>query len=204
MTEYPLSTQFELPEIAPRIEAVQQELSVRAAQDANRCFGYFPSMKNARGIESNLPHSEKLAAIFPEIQLEGKTLAFNFLRLSLIQQTGDSPFHLDSDAATALTGDPTTAHQRRVWRLLLNLHETEPRRFSYLNAAPTSLPLAIEGGYVHCDNQHILPEMIETIAVPPREGNRVHGLLFCASQLLHTGQDDEAGHFVASYGCEEI
>ncbi len=41
----------------------------------------------------------------PTISHAGMTYRFNFLRLSLVCQSADPAFHLDSDAATALTGD---------------------------------------------------------------------------------------------------
>jgi hypothetical protein len=184
------------------IERVHQELRQRAAADANACFGYFPALTGTAGIDSRLPACRALSRVMPKLDVGGLTYVFNFVRLSLVRQAAQSPFHLDSDAATALTGDTTRLHERRVIRLLLNLSATQARRLRYLDVAPASLSLAVRDGYLHCA-EHFPGEWIETAIMAPRKGRRLHGLLFCANQVLHSGRDDAHGHFVAGFGRDE-
>ena len=40
------------------------------------------------------------------------------------------------------------------------------------------------------------------MAFPPRHGASVHGLAFVSNRVLHSGVDDESGHFIAAYGME--
>lgn len=79
------------------------------------------------GIHAELPACRALAEALPAISPAGLTYGFNFLRLSLVCQSADPAFHLDSDAATALPGDAGTLNEREVLRLLLNLSSQEER-----------------------------------------------------------------------------
>lgn len=81
------------------------ELARRATGEADRCCGYVPMVTGADGIGRALPASNRLAAEMPEITVEGITLAFNFLRLSLQPQRLRLPFHLETDTATALANN---------------------------------------------------------------------------------------------------
>jgi hypothetical protein len=192
-----------LPSTNQDITAVQAELTAKAKEDANKCWGYFPAMKGKSSIDTDLPISAGFADGIPQLEVDGKSLRFNFVRLSLIQQTGTSPFHLDTDAATALTGDTSTLSKRLVWRLLLNLNDKHTRTLSYLDLDSTKIPLLDDGGYLHCDASLVHEGIIRRIVIPPRKGSKASGVLFCASRVLHTGQDDQFGHFVTGFGCEE-
>lgn len=118
------------------IDEVYAELTMKAEGDNNSCFGYFPSLINADGIVTDLPSSRLLASTLPNLEVKGLLLYFNFIRRSLVRQNGDSPFHLDTDADTALTGDIHTLQNRLVWRLLINLSAQHSRRLSYLDEDP--------------------------------------------------------------------
>ncbi len=192
----------ELPDAA-LIEAVGTELTDRAKGDQDSCFGYFPSLASMADIESDLPMSKRMRTTLPSIEVAGLRLDFNFVRRSLIRQSGDSPFHLDTDANTALTGDVDTLQERLVWRLLLNLSDQHTRRLSYLDKDPLELPLQTKGGYLHCPADAVDPGTIRHIDLKPRDGKLAQAVLFCSSRVLHTGTDSEAGHFVAGYGAEE-
>jgi hypothetical protein len=41
-----------------------------------------------------------------------------------------------------------------------------------------------------------------TAVIPPRYGASVNGLVFVSNRVLHSGVDDERGHFIAAYGRE--
>lgn len=127
---------------------------------------------------------------------------FNFIRLSLTQQSVDPSFHLDSDAATALTGDVTTLRQRRVARLLLNL-SSQGGPLHFLDVDPDCVDLVSEGSYVRATDPCRFTGRSLTVVIPARNGSRVSGLLFAANLVLHSGVDDAGGHFVAAYGNDE-
>ncbi len=181
------------------LESVRGELAARALADDNRCFGYFPGLIARREIDSNLPRCQQFSQVAPRSIVARRRLGFNFVRLSLVKQVGDSPFHLDSDSATALTGTTTSLAGREVWRFVANLSEKDVRRLSYLDVDPDTLRLSRHGGYIHYRGS-IPRGSGRTLDIPPRKGTLVYGALFCSSKVLHTGRDGAKGHFVAAYG----
>lgn len=132
----------------------------------------------------------------------GMTYRFNFLRLSLVRQSADPAFHLDSDAATALTGDVSSLSQREVLRLLLNLSSHEERALHYLDVDPRTTKLVMKGSYVSAKDPDRPQTRARVAVIPPRVGTTVHGLAFASNQVLHSGLDSEHGHFIAVYGIE--
>src|SRR5262245_18042649 len=137
------------PVAARLIDAAHRELRQRASTDANACFGYFPALAGARGIDCALPACRHLSRAMPAIELEQAIYAFNFVRLSLIRQRCLAPFRFDSDAATAISGNIGSMHERPVFRLLLKLSPTHARRLLYLDPNCDRGPLARHGGYLH-------------------------------------------------------
>lgn len=215
-SKIPLSTQSQLPELPvifqPNIVSisvdanfdalitdVETELKKFAQKDINHCWGYFPALteKNNGLRAAAALHTEQ-----PTIILNDKELELNFIRLSLVQQKGASPYHMDSDSKTALTGDVDTINSRLVWRLLLNFSLEHSRTLGYLNLDTSKIELTTEGGYIHYTGDTSLYEKASVLK--PRTQTKIHGVLFCASRVLHTGKDDKNGHFVAGYGCEEL
>lgn len=195
--------EFELDSLAvDLLEFVEAELQVRASRDPDKCFGYFPGLARVDGIDSDLPHSEAFAQAYPTLWREAH-LSFNFLRLSLVGQPSLSPFHLDSDASTALTGETEDLEQRFVWRALINLSTQHVKRLTYLKQFPFDLPLTPHHGYVQCAPEHVDPRNKRTLVVPEREKAVVRGVILCVSQVLHSGNDEDEGHFIASYGHEQ-
>lgn len=189
----PASRAFELA-----IEGVQDELTTHALADADACMGFFPALEGRAGILSALPKSRALARRFPVLRAQGQSFEFNFVRLSLKRQFGEGSFHLDTDAATALTGDLATLGDRLVWRLLLNLDCRVPRRLRFLDVNSAAVPLVGEGGYVSCPDPEA--QRIRELVISARGVGRVYGLVLCASRVLHSGRDEDDGHFVAGYG----
>ena len=205
------------PELQPRLITVQldgpltdaatAELAERAAADTNGCYGYFPAMQRP-GIDQNLPACQALAEVHPALEVDELSLAFNFCRYSNRRQAtlvpgSEGVFHLDSDAATALTGDLDTlgtSNARSVWRLLLNLSPEHARTLAYADVDPTSVPVVRQENYAYCLPESIPPEAARTFEIPRRVGGTTLGVLFRSSQVLHSGKDDEHGHFVAGYG----
>jgi hypothetical protein len=184
------------------IEGVFFELEQRAAQDRDGCFGYFPAMRGVPGIDHDLPASQKMSEALPIVEIDGRPLHFNFVRLSLVRQHGPPSFHLDTDASTALTGSTTMMRSRLVTRLLLNLSSAYPRSLSFLNVDPEEVPLSVDGGYLY-SKEEFSDDSVETIVIPPREQSALRGILFASNRVLHSGRDDERGHFVMAFGRED-
>jgi hypothetical protein len=202
MTDHPVAVELELPGLIEDIAEVESELGARAALDQNRCHGYFPALRGVRGIDSELPACRAFGTRLPSIRHCGVEYRFNFLRLSLTQQSVDPAFHLDSDAATALSGDVSTLRQRRVERLLLNLSSQSERVLHYVDVDPQCVDLLSDGSYVRAADPHGLTERALTMTIPVRSGSWVAGLLFAANLVMHSGVDDASGHFVAAYGID--
>ncbi len=190
--------------LAEGIPKAERELRDRASQDRDRCCGYFPALKGIKGIDSNLPACRAFATNHPVIRHGGTEYRHNFLRLSLKRQSVDPAYHLDSDAATALSGDVTTFRRRRVERLLLNLSASSERTLHYLDVDSACVDLVADGPYVRAADPMGLADYALTATIPPRRGSHVAGVLFAANLVLHSGVDDANGHFVAAYGLDEL
>jgi hypothetical protein len=190
------------PAALEALERAGRELRKRAAADAHGCFGYFPALRHADGIHSDLPACRAFAATLPEMTLGGMSFSFNFIRASLVQQSSDPAYHLDSDAATAVTGDLSTLDDRLVRRALLNLSPDHPRTLHYLDVDSSSVELVTEGSYVRVARPEELGDFAVRAVIPPRRDTVLHGIDFYSNKVFHSGTDDEWGHFVAGYGYE--
>ncbi len=198
----PRPVELDLEPIREVITAAEDELRLGAMVDRDRCCGYFPALAGVRGIRTELPACRAFAEALPAILQAGITYRFNFLRLSLVCQSADPAFHLDSDAATAVTGDVGSLNERQVLRVLLNLSSREERALHYLDVDPRTTNLVAEGSYVRAKNPEKLQKRARVTVIPPRMGTTIHGLAFASNRLLHSGLDGEHGHFIAAYGME--
>jgi hypothetical protein len=181
---------------------VEDELRTFARMDPDRCCGYFPALAGRDGIISDLPACQAFASRIPEIRLAGRRFQFNFLRLSLVQQSTQASFHLDSDAATALTGEVAEIGRRVILRLLLNLSADRDRSLHYMDVNPGSVELAVDGSYARAADLSGLGAYARIARIPRRRESTVLGVVFASNRVLHSGVDDERGHFVAGYGIE--
>jgi hypothetical protein len=200
----PVAVEIYLPRLAERTAGAGLELGARAALDPDGCCGYFPALEGVHGIDCDLPACRAFARSLPVIDYGGTEYRFNFLRLSLKQQSVDPAYHLDSDAATALSGDVTTLRQRRVERLLLNLSARRGRTLHYLDVDSSCVDLVADGSYIRAADPRGLSDQALTATIPPRSGSYAAGLLFASNLVLHSGVDDASGHFVAAYGIDAI
>jgi hypothetical protein len=200
---HPVAVEIHLPGLAESAVGAEFELVARAALDRDSCCGYFPALEGVLGIDCDLPACRAFAFSLPVINYGGAEFRFNFLRLSLKQQSVDPAYHLDSDAATALSGDLTTIGQRRVERLLLNLSSRNERTLHYLDVDARCVDLVADGSYVRVADPRRFADHALTATIPPRHGSHVAGLLFAANVVLHSGVDDTSGHFVGAYGIDE-
>lgn len=201
---HPVAVEIHLSGLAERAAEAELELCARAALDRDSCCGYFPALEGVHGVYCDLPACRAFATSLSVIDYSGREFRFNFLRLSLKQQSVEPAYHLDSDAATALSGDVRTIRRRRVERLLLNLSSHSERTLHYLDVDSGYVDLVADGSYVRAADPCGLANHSLTANIPPRRGSHVAGLLFAANLVLHSGVDDVSGHFVAAYGSEEI
>jgi hypothetical protein len=199
---HPAPITLHVPYFARGAPAAEKELRSQALYDVDKCCGYFPALAGADGIVSDLPDCRIFAAELPRITHGGSVYHFNFLRLSLVQQSAGPEYHLDSDASTALTGDVATLRQRHVLRMVLNLSAVGQRAVHYLDIDSQSIELIAREGYVRIARTESLEDKALTAVIPPRRGATVHGLVFVSNRVLHSGVDDESGHFIAAYGTE--
>jgi hypothetical protein len=202
VAHHPTPIALHVPYFDHGARAAEKELRSRARYDVDKCCGYFPALQGTDGIVSDLPVCQMFAAELPRITHNELVYDFNFLRVSLVQQSSKPEFHLDSDATTALTGDAATLRGRHVLRMVLNLSAVSRRRLHYLDIDPWSIELEARGGYVRAARMEWLDDDVVTAVIPPRRGGSVHGLVFVSNRVLHSGVDDESGHFIAAYGME--
>jgi hypothetical protein len=195
----PVPVTVELPAVN-HIDKAERELVRHAQADDQRCWGYFPSLAGHPGIHTDLPACRDFATALPEITTAGACYQFNFIRLSLSGQSQPPAYHLDTDAATALTGDPATLNQRQVGRILLNLSTADERSLYYLDLDVSSTALTHEGAYVRAADQALAARHTVRAAIPPRSGTITHGISFVSSHVLHSGVNGAHGHFVTAYG----
>jgi hypothetical protein len=199
---HPVGFVMAIPRLAEMAGAAERELRMYARVDRDRCCGYFPALAGFDGIVSELPACIAFARWFPRVNYAGAAYRFSFVRLSLVQQSVDPAFHLDSDADTALTGDVADLAERQVLRLLMNLSTRSDRTLHYLDVDPRSVSLEVEGSYVRAANPARLLRYARIATIPRRCGSTVHGVAFTSNLVLHSGVDDARGHFVAAYGTQ--
>lgn len=196
--------EFELPVIdADVIDSAEAELRKGALADPEGCRGYFPALGGRPGIDTDLPANQLLAERWQHVDIRDRRLSFNFTRLAIrrLPDSTDFRFHLDSNAATALDGRAKELPPKLVWRLLVNLSTTTPRTLEYADVNPNDVPLKRWGNYLHT---HVdLSHQTQRLEIPPRNKRVAHAVLFCSSRVFHSGRDDDRGHFIGAFGCEE-
>ena len=201
-SHHPTPIVLGIPAAAEVALAAESELRTRALVDRDRCCGYFPTFAERPGIVSDLPACRQFAARLPQITCAGAAYRFSFLRLSLVQQSADPAYHLDSDAGSGISGEVATLSQRRIVRLLLNLSARVDRNLHYLDVDPSSVELAADGSYIYAAQPAAMLSYARVITIPARRGATVHGVTFASNLVLHSGVDDRSGHFVAAYGID--
>src|SRR5690606_31119097 len=106
------------------LDALEAELDTHAQLDDDGCYGYFPGF----AADTHLSESVRFSRLVPAITVDELALGFNFLRYSLGPQPALHGLHLDTDAATAVTGPGMSQQQdREVWRLFLNMDRQRTR-----------------------------------------------------------------------------
>jgi hypothetical protein len=189
----------------PAVDAInraERELRCRAATDEHRCAGFFPSLCGVPDIDCDFPVCRELMSLVPELEHGGKAYQFNFIRLSLVCQASEAAWHIDSDAATALSGGDVDPASRLIHRLLLNLSEARERVLDYLDVDVLTVDLVHDGGYIRPAKTESPLGEARRISVPARDGPVVHGISFVSNRILRSGQDEGGGHFVAAFGFE--
>jgi hypothetical protein len=72
-----------------------------------------------------------------------------------------------------------------------------PKRFPHRDCV--HIRLAVRDGSLRCA-QPVDVDWIARLSLPPRRGRLEHGVLFYANRVLHAGEDDKHGYFVAGFG----
>jgi hypothetical protein len=136
-----------------------------------------------------------------------RDLQLAFIRLCLRDFRGKEHggFHVDIDTGSAFVGDARNDGTRNIAKLLLNLHPTEPRELRYLGKNLSELAamgvVYRRDSYRGIPADQLPPEAdIRSVNIPPLQGAVLHGLVFFADLVAHTGIDREKGHFLAGYG----
>lgn len=206
------SVRFDVARCDDCIDEAYNELMAAMQGHQDPLWGYFPQHPD-QGFVNHipLPHCQALDALLLEKVLQANNvfadLELAFIRLCLrdIRGKEHGGFHVDIDSGSAFVGDAQNDGTRNICKLLLNLHPSEPRELQYL--ANSLDELAAMGVTYRRDSylgvpKHQLPEgvLIRSFSVPPREQGVLHGLVFWADLVPHTGVDHEHGHFLAGYG----
>lgn len=197
LTSIPISPALEIG-----IDAVEAELALRAGNDPDNCFGYFPGFREEA---QTLVASNRLADDIPTVEAGNMLFTHNFFRLSTVPQPSIYPYHIDSDAETAISGSFDALEGSIVWRALFNLSGDKDRDVAYLDISVADAirqgMLRVEAGYMAYTgvvNQHE-----KVLTIPRRQPGLMHGAIFAANRVFHGGRDGIDGHFVAGYGSVE-
>jgi hypothetical protein len=134
------------------------------------------------GIDHDLPACRALAEGYPLQRVGELAVRFNFMRMSLRRQAllvqhEDTIFHLDSVAATALTGNLDTITNRQLWRLHVNLHPVHTRTLAYVDIHPAFIAGSIvqHENYAYCPPEAISKKALTTTDIPRRIGGTTMG-----------------------------
>lgn len=178
------------------IVSAENELAKMAARQAQGSWGYFPhDIPDVHGLTASVAFVNANS----HLTIADRNLPFSWLRVAVQKQTALQPLHLDGDPGAGFTR--TIDPSRRIWRAVMNLSTQHERVFGFSLTDPWSRSMKLDHGYFYLEDED--PEMVQKVVIPPREGRLAHGLLVCVSQLLHTGIDDEHGHFLVSYAADE-
>ena len=182
------------------IDGALAELTQAAQNDPNGCWGDFA------GFESRdlpLPRTRKFAESVDAAAITpvDRPLPYCFTRVSIWRQpTIDrAQFHLDTDALTAVGGDPTEAG-KIVVRALFNIGQY-PRSLEYLDIDPRFVLLQARGSTVRYLGR--TAGRVRKIDIAARVPGLVSGVLFYSNRVLHSGRDDKRGHAVLALGHEQ-
>lgn len=209
----PIAFEVVLPAgVVRTLDAAETELVLGAEEDENQCLGHFPGLEvevaddevpegmERTEIRHDLLACQELRDVWPAVEADGRELAYNFVRLSLIDQHGsEGIFHLDRGAASAVTGNPDMT-QQLVWRGLGNLHHSQVRTLEYLDMEPNVEDLQ-NGSRQYLQPGDYDPAAIRQVELPPRLARVVHFVVFASNRVWHTGGSQR--HFVAAFGTEE-
>jgi len=204
----PTLQQYELSQLkVDQIEAAEQELASRAKSTEDHCWGYF-------GEQDDLPACRELSSAQPSITTGymswRQKFHFSWLRFSFDREGGEPTYHLDANGAEGLreksengSVNDSLLPSTQVWRLLLNLHGTAPRKLAFLNVRAEALELHEAFGNIGlAKDEYIDPLDEELMIIPPREGTIVWGAHICVSRVFHAGMETPEGHFLGSWSRE--
>jgi len=178
---------------------MNQELEFAALSSGSPDLMQMLLRDNLESHADQLPITTAFARQYGTREFGYRNYDFSFIARSLIPQPAVAELHVDANSDSGI-GDWQTSV--RSWRMLINLSDEYPRgmKWSFENTA--RMQKTKLGGYLACSGFD--PSMLATISLKPRQGRLVNGVVFCASEVAHSGSDGPHGRFTASYGYEEI
>ena len=176
------------------IRSSKEELKGFAEKAEDKCWGYF-----FESDRDSLPVTHTLATRLQQIVSDKyDDFEFSFIRWSGKRQrplVGDN-LHLDSNSKTGI--GKVDSHVE-AWRILINLDEKLKRSVSYSKVMPDSNKIMQDKGL---RTSNLKDSDKDSAILEPISGNTAHGLVFCASEVFHGGDDDENGHFLLAFGVD--
>jgi hypothetical protein len=181
-------------------EAYKELHKYEQEKSEQKCvWGFFPGLE--KNEQKTYPRCLELKDL-----LDKKFASINdrpdSLKLSFIKMASTKPpvefggLHLDDKVSSI---DAKT--ESNILRIVLNLGKYA-RRIKYVEHSADRLrEMGVEikkGEYQPINLPSGMPTKI--IEIPPRDKDRISGLFFWASDILHVGATDEHGYFIAGYG----
>lgn len=195
-------------EYRPLIAAAQKELVQKVDQlsdGQSATWGFFPELNPEI---SDYPACVALKQLFDLQLLQLPVLQEFELHLAFIRLATSEPkssfggLHIDASAGIDhLPPKDRRPEQDGILRVLINLYH-EPRQLAY---CPDSIPALRERGVSIPDDHYEIIKLppdvpLKNYLVKPVQSDRLRGIMFESSSVLHAGQTNQKGHFLLSYG----
>jgi hypothetical protein len=178
------------------IKPAENELALKAEGQEDQCWGYFPDSDNTM---TDLPASKLFSSFMPQLEVGGQVFGFSFLRLSLTKQHPRVAGSLHIDANTD-SGVGDYDANRQKWQAILNLSTATERTILTSSQSIGGVTLEfVDGLKTSIDYD---TKQVTRAVLPVRETGLIHGIAFCASHMLHGGEDAENGHFISAFSRE--
>ena len=178
---------------------MNQELEFAALSSGNPDSMQMLLRADLDNLAGQLPITTAFARQYSTREFGYRNYDFSFIARSLVPQQAMAELHVDANANSGIGEWQTSV---RSWRMLINLSDEYPRVMKWSQENTARMQKTKLGGYLACSGFD--PEMLATISLEPRQGRLVNGVIFCASEVAHSGSDGPHGRFTASYGYEEI
>jgi hypothetical protein len=169
--------------VVPVIEAVERELADRADRGEG-CAEY----DTESVAKESLPSGILLSATEPQQLFGDDRYRFSWLKYCRPGHDSVPNYRLEESG------------ELNSWRLLMNLHSKAVWHLGYLDRSVHTLPWRRQMGRISLlSNDQIFERDLRSVALPPRDGVKVHLAMICASAVAHAGFETGDGEYVASW-----